>query len=571
MSIRERTIHVNWEISGQEDLREANDVIDSATMDTEQMGREADRTGDKMGEAGDKGASSFAEVEDTLGGISGQLGAIAAGSGVVATAGALWTQEISDAAGNLEEASTIVSSLGGPGAAQIRQEAEELQEASDSFFTVRETLAAAGNLLFGGALEPSQVADLIDPLSTLATVSPEFDFERLVEQVGEVLREGETIGELAAMGFTRPEVEIFAGRPFGENIDSVRKLAEAQGKQAAQQLIINELTRKARLNQQAANDVLQVYNSRWEGLSGELQTVKEEMGEGVLPAFSDALDTVQEWSQALRESDTISLEFIGKAILIGTVVGALAAVVTGAAAAFTLLSAATLGTLVTLGSMFVLFGLLLVPLIDIISFLFTGEPLLLNWARLWDNMVAAFELGWMWLKRVVGVPVAEFFGEVWRRIKLVASELTDFVTGGEIVDAGVQAMKDLAKGIKDGAKWVIDGIKDLAGDLRSYLPFSDADKGPLANLTESGASIPETLSEGMAMKSGDMTTEFQQIANQTLNAPLSGAGGGGRREIVIRLEDGSDTELGRRNTRRIAEELGPVLREETGVEIQGMS
>lgn len=571
MAIRERTIHVNWEISGQSELQDSNDVIEGATAETEQLAGASEEAGAEMTEAGEKGASSFGQVETSLEGVNAQLGAVAAGSGAVAAAGGVFTQQIAEAAGNLEQANTLVQSLGGPGASMIRQEAQELEEASNSFFTVGEILDSAGNLLFGGALEPSQVAQLIDPLSTLATVSPEFDLTRLVEQVGEVLREGETIGQLAEMGFTRSEVEIFGGGQFGENIDSVRKLAEAQGKQAAQQLIINELTRSARQIQQAANDVLQTFNSRWAGLTNELGNLEEELGKGILPLFTDGIEKVQEWSEAIRDSETISLAFIGKLGVMITGFAFLTAVVIGGIFAFSAFGAVAGIALLPLLALIAAISLFVVLAIDLISVLFGGKGVFLNWEKITKSLANRVRIAVFWWKKMVGIPIAEFFTNAWNEAKRIVGLLVEFVTSGKILEAGVMAMKTLADGFKEGGKFVIDQVKILLRKVRDFLPFSDAKKGPFSNLTEAGAAIPETMSKGIEMKAPEMTQSFNQIAEQTAPTPSSARTTGGGKEITVRIVDETDGNLSRRNIERLAEELGPELRKEAGVEFQGMS
>jgi hypothetical protein len=72
---------------------------------------------------------------------------------------------------------------------------------------------------------------------------------------------------------------------------------------------------------------------------------------------------------------------------------------------------------------------------------------------------------------------------------------------GEQIDAFKQAGIDfalaLAAGIKEGADAVVREVEGMAEEMRSYLNGSDADRGPLSDVTQAGRALPQTLAEGI--------------------------------------------------------------------------
>ncbi len=64
--------------------------------------------------------------------------------------------------------------------------------------------------------------------------------------------------------------------------------------------------------------------------------------------------------------------------------------------------------------------------------------------------------------------------------------------------AGRRFLESLGQGIAAASSYPLESLKQALGKLRSLLPFSDAETGPLSNLTASGAAILQTLAQGMA-------------------------------------------------------------------------
>nr|WP_150959619.1 tape measure protein [Aneurinibacillus sp. XH2] len=101
-----------------------------------------------------------------------------------------------------------------------------------------------------------------------------------------------------------------------------------------------------------------------------------------------------------------------------------------------------------------------------------------DWQMAWDGFKSIFE-------------------GVWKGI-------TDFLGGiGKMFyDSGKAIIETLVNGIKSVASAPVEAFKNVVGKIRDFLPFSDAKKGPLSELTYSGGAIMTTLATGVAKKQG---------------------------------------------------------------------
>jgi hypothetical protein len=95
-----------------------------------------------------------------------------------------------------------------------------------------------------------------------------------------------------------------------------------------------------------------------------------------------------------------------------------------------------------------------------------------------------------WIEKILGVPPV--FSQA---LNEAANIVLSFV--GRFRDVGGKLMTALADGVKSSVSQVTNAIAGAMDTVRSYLPFSDAKKGPLSDLTYSGASIPRTIAGGI--------------------------------------------------------------------------
>ncbi len=90
-----------------------------------------------------------------------------------------------------------------------------------------------------------------------------------------------------------------------------------------------------------------------------------------------------------------------------------------------------------------------------------------------------------------------------RTLPEVFSAVRSFLSGDTtFVEAGKRILIALGKGLWAAATYPLDVLKQALGRLRSLLPFSDAQSGPLSNLTASGSSILQALAQGMTGVAG---------------------------------------------------------------------
>ena len=94
------------------------------------------------------------------------------------------------------------------------------------------------------------------------------------------------------------------------------------------------------------------------------------------------------------------------------------------------------------------------------------------------------------------LPLVRILTEVFSAVQSFLSGDTTFF------EAGKRILIALGKGIWSAATYPFDVLKQALGRLRSLLPFSDAQSGPLSNLTASGSAILEALAQGMTGVAG---------------------------------------------------------------------
>ena len=91
----------------------------------------------------------------------------------------------------------------------------------------------------------------------------------------------------------------------------------------------------------------------------------------------------------------------------------------------------------------------------------------------------------------VDLPLVRTLTEVFSAVQSFLSGDTTFF------EAGKRILIAVGKGIWAAATYPFDVLKQALGWLRSLLPFSDAETGPLSNLTASGSAILKALAQGM--------------------------------------------------------------------------
>jgi hypothetical protein len=85
--------------------------------------------------------------------------------------------------------------------------------------------------------------------------------------------------------------------------------------------------------------------------------------------------------------------------------------------------------------------------------------------------------------------------------------------------AGKQIPEMIASGIESTAPAPVDAVTGVAGDIRKRLPFSDARRGPLSELSTSGGALVQTIASGIEGEQGTLLSTMSQMLS---TVPMEG-------------------------------------------------
>ncbi|WP_449246458.1 phage tail tape measure protein [Desulfarculus baarsii] len=164
---------------------------------------------------------------------------------------------------------------------------------------------------------------------------------------------------------------------------------------------------------------------------------------------------------------------------------------------------------------------------------------------LWRGLEAGASAAWGMVKATVLAPiewiksawsaVSGFFGGLWDGVKAGAAVATagiraafasalDWLRGTSLYQAGAKLIGAFVEGIKASVGQPIEAVKSLLAQVRQYLPFSDAKRGPLSTLTLSGQAFAGTFAAGIGQGSGPLIQAVAGLA-QSAWSGLQGAAG----------------------------------------------
>ena len=129
-------------------------------------------------------------------------------------------------------------------------------------------------------------------------------------------------------------------------------------------------------------------------------------------------------------------------------------------------------------------------------------------------------------------------GIVWDK----RDEIMDALPGADMArDAASGFISGFEEGIRDLANKPVDAAEDMAGDLGDRLPGSDAKKGPLSNLTDQWAAIPETGEEQLTAGERDVSRATAGMASGAVPRAGGQSSGGARgsMDIVVEIVGGT--------------------------------
>lgn len=142
-------------------------------------------------------------------------------------------------------------------------------------------------------------------------------------------------------------------------------------------------------------------------------------------------------------------------------------------------------------------GMVFEPIIGAVKAIWSGFANSLKFMFI-DVPVAIGEALWKLPGKVM-----EVFGAIGQFIQNFPAKFIE--VGGKLIDTIIQ-------GVKDRAGALVETVKATLAQVRDLLPFSDAKKGPLAQLTENGANVLTTMADGMHEKQGVLAQQFSLAA-----------------------------------------------------------
>ena len=120
-----------------------------------------------------------------------------------------------------------------------------------------------------------------------------------------------------------------------------------------------------------------------------------------------------------------------------------------------------------------------------------SEPIVGIFDWVGDQLAAALLAAW----EKVPAPIRAFLG---RGVQVAGEVVADLSGVASSVGSTV------AEGVEHGVGMARSAAESLAGAIDEYLPHSDAERGPLSDLTASGSAIAQTLADGIRIRSDDV-------------------------------------------------------------------
>ena len=138
------------------------------------------------------------------------------------------------------------------------------------------------------------------------------------------------------------------------------------------------------------------------------------------------------------------------------------------------------------------------------------EPIIGAVSAIWSGFVTSLKFMFVDVPAAIGQALWELPGLVMN----VFNHVGEFIRGfpAKFVEVGKALIDTIIQGVKDRAVALVDTVKATLAQVRDMLPFSDAKKGPLSQLTENGANVLTTMADGMHEKQGVLAAEFSQAA-----------------------------------------------------------
>jgi len=250
----------------------------------------------------------------------------------------------------------------------------------------------------------------------------------------------------------------------------------------------------------------------FDGLFAIVQAVALQMDQVLRPVLGPLSKKMFGLAQSISSAEGTAGDIIGVlgtvVAVLGTIVGAVASAAVALGQGGALVSAASTAASVIAG--------VVGTIISVIG----GVPVAI--AAIVAAIVAA-----------IAVILTDFRGWRTKGIKIIKGlwdTITDKVSSGvqsiknfgsNMLQAGKDLINELVSGIRNKISEVKDAAKEVAAELRQYLPGSPAETGPLSDLDKTGPGLVDEFAGGITSSLGTIGNAGQQAANAA-----DGRGGG---------------------------------------------
>ncbi|WP_138751125.1 hypothetical protein [Paenibacillus sinopodophylli] len=154
----------------------------------------------------------------------------------------------------------------------------------------------------------------------------------------------------------------------------------------------------------------------------------------------------------------------------------------------------------------------------------------------WNTITSIISIAWAIISGLIQTALGLLTGDwkmAWEGIKSVFegiwNGIIDFLggLGSLFYDSGKAIITTLVDGIKSMAMAPVKAIEGVMEKVREFLPFSDAKKGPLSQLTYSGGAVMTTLATGVNKQQGalqDAVSNAFAGTNMGMNVTATASG-----------------------------------------------
>lgn len=143
---------------------------------------------------------------------------------------------------------------------------------------------------------------------------------------------------------------------------------------------------------------------------------------------------------------------------------------------------------------------------------------------IWTTISSIIQVAWAVISGIIQTALGILTGDwqmAWDGFKSIFEGVWDGITnflggvGKLFFDSGKAIIETLVSGIKSMAEAPVKAVKNILGSVRDFLPFSDAKKGPLSELTYSGGAIMTTLGDGVMKQAASLTKSVSSAFGNT--------------------------------------------------------